>query len=148
MARNSSSSKTVGLAAILLALLVMGLIYGPRPPSYMPEKLWGVWKTDHERYVGRYIDISGALFCVGQGGERIQVGFVERVEMASEAGGERYSLYFRPHSEDQAPLDELVFYLREEGGRSRIQLKSQPSVGWYREAGQEPAILPAGSLGP
>lgn len=140
--------KSIGITAALLALLAGGLIGGPRPPGTTPAPLWGVWQTDHDPYAGRYIDISAALFSIGQGGGRIQVGFIERVEMADEGTRARYTLHFRAHEEDQGAPEVVVLYLQEEGGQVRLQLKNQPGIHWYREAGQDLAVWPSGSPGP
>lgn len=148
MANGSATLKSVGFTAALLALLAGVLFCGPRPPGITPAPLRGVWQTDHPPYAGRYIDISAALFAIGQGGGRIQVGFIERVEVADEGARARYTLHFRAPDENQGAPEVVVLYLQEEGGRVRLQLKNQPSILWYREAGRDLAVWPSGSPGP
>jgi hypothetical protein len=148
MANGSATLKSIGITAALLALLAGGLVCGPRPPGTTPAPLRGVWITDHDPYAGRYIDISAALFSIGQGGGRIQVGFIERVEMADEGTRARYTLHFRAPAENQDAPDVVVLYLQEEGGQVRLQLKNQPGIHWHREADRELAAWPSGSFGP
>jgi hypothetical protein len=118
-------------------LLTPLLLYWPKPPSYLPEKLWGVWKTDHERYAGRYLDISEAIFTIGQGREHLQVFFVQRVDRVPAATHERYTLYYLTREQAGEPLQTLSvdFFTTDEG--DRIRLKNQKDILWYREADRE-----------
>ena len=133
-----------GIVTWLKVILPLGvlltplLLYWPKPPSYLPEKLWGVWKTDHERYTDRYLDISEAIFTIGQGLEHLQVFFIQRVDRAPAATHERYTLYYHTREDAGEPLLTLAFdfFTTDEG--DRIQLKNQKDILWYREADGAP----------
>ena len=118
----------------LAALAVLGLYYWPGPSSYLPSKLWGVWKTDAAPYADRYLDISEAIFTIGQGRERLQVLFLDHVVMKTEASKEHYTLYYRASSSAKESIQafRFDFFMTEAG--PRIQLKNPRQVNWYREA--------------
>jgi len=123
----------------LLALLIAGLLFLPKRPSYIPQKLWGVWQTDYEHYAGRHLDISEAIFTIGQGQAKIQVFFIHQVKMDLAGPRERYTLYYREHEKTQAPLQTFTFYYHKTEEGDRLQLKNQDSIFWYRETDPEPA---------
>ena len=132
--------KFIKIMVPLLALLAVGLLYWPDRPSYIPQKLWGVWQTDHKRYAGRHLDISEAIFTIGQGQEKIQVFFIHKVKKTLEGQRERYTLYYREHEKAQEPLQTFTFYYRETEDGDRLQLKNQEEIIWYRKADLEPAV--------
>jgi len=131
--------KYIKIVVPLFALLFVGLIYWPDQPSYIPKKLWGVWQTDHESYAGRYLDISEAIFTIGQGQENIQVFFIHQVKMDLEGPRERYTLYYRGHEKTQEPLQAFTLYYHKTKEGDRLQLKNQGSIFWYRKTDLEPA---------
>ena len=118
----------------LAALAVLGLYYWPSPPSYLPAKLWGVWKTDAAPYTDRYLDISEAIFTIGQGRERLQVLFLDHVVMKTDASKERYTLYYRASSSAKESIQafRFDFFMTEAG--PRIQLNNPKQVIWYHES--------------
>jgi hypothetical protein len=129
--------KIMKISVSLLALLALGLLswlYWQHRPSYIPEKLWGVWKTDHDRYRDRHLDISEAIFTIGQGREKIQVFFVQRVDRAPVGGRERVTLYYLAPDEPVAPLQTFSFYYSRQDGKNCIQLTHQEDILWYRES--------------
>ena len=117
----------------LIIIAAVGVINWPAPRSYIPEKLWGVWKTGHDRYADRYLDISEAIFTLGQGQDNLKVLFVQRVESGPAGEQERFTLHYRDHEDSRAPLQRFTFYYLPEDTESRIVLKNQPSIFWYRE---------------
>lgn len=131
--------KFIKIIVPLLALLAVGLLYWPNQPSYIPKKLWGVWQTDHERYAGRHLDISEAIFTIGQGQDHIQVFFIHQVKMALAGSRERYTLYYREHEKTQEPLQTFTFYYHKTEEGDRLQLKNQENILWYRKEDLEPA---------
>lgn len=132
--------KDIKIIVPLLALLAAGLLYWPDRPSYIPKKLWGVWQTDHERYAGRHLDISEAIFTIGQGQEKIQVFFIHQVKMDQAGPRERYTLFYREHEKTSAPLQTFTFYYDKAEAGDRLQLKNQNNILWYRETDLHPAV--------
>lgn len=118
----------------LLALAVLLLIYWPEEQSYVPKPLWGVWKTDHERYADRYLDISEAIFTIGQGEENMQVLFVRRVETVPAGDWARYTLHYLDQEGDSAPLQTMTFFFQYHSNGRRIRLKNQDNIVWYPES--------------
>lgn len=131
--------KFIKIIVPLLALLAVGLLYWPDRPSYIPQKLWGVWQTDHKRYAGRHLDISEAIFTIGQGQEKIQVFFIHKVKKTLEGQRERYTLYFRDQGNPKDPLQTFTLYYHKTENGDRLQLKHQEKIFWYRKADLEPA---------
>jgi hypothetical protein len=124
----------------LLALSAVGLFYWPQRPTYLPEKLWGVWKTDNDRYADRYLDISEAIFTIGQGREHLQVFFFQRADMTPVGAHERHTIYYREHEGTKEPLQTFTFdfFTTDEG--DRLQLKNQKDIIWYRDTNREPTV--------
>ena len=131
--------KFIKIIVPLLALLAVGLLYWPNQPSYIPKKLWGVWQTDLERYAGRHLDISEAIFTIGQGQAKIQVFFIHQVKMDLAGPRERYTLFYREHEKTRAPLQTFTFYYDKTEAGDRLQLKNQENILWYRKTDLEPA---------
>ena len=132
--------KIIKIIVPLLALLAVGLLYWPDQPSYIPKKLWGVWQTDHERYAGRHLDISEAIFTIGQGQEKIQIFFVHQAKKALVGQRERYTLYYRDQENPKDPLQTFTLYYHKTKDGDRLQLKNQEKIIWYRKADLEPAV--------
>jgi hypothetical protein len=126
--------KTIKIIVPLLALVVVGFLYWPDRPSYIPQKLWGVWQTDHERYAGRYLDISEAIFTIGQGQQQLQVFFIHQVKMDIVGHGERYTLFYREHAKNQEPLQTFTFFFQKTQEGDRIQMSNQGDILWHRTA--------------
>jgi len=131
--------KFIKIIVPLLALLAVGLLYWPNQPSYIPKKLWGVWQTDLERYAGRHLDISEAIFTIGQGQDHIQIFFIHQVKMALAGSRERYTLYYREQEKTQEPIQTFTFYYHKTEEGDRLQLKNQENILWYRKTDLEPA---------
>ena len=132
--------KFIKIIVPLLALLAAGLLYWPEQPSYIPKKLWGVWQTDNEEYAERYLDISEAIFTIGQGEEKIQVFFIHQVKMDLEGPRERYTLSYREHEKTSAPIQTFTFFFDKTETGDRLQLKNQNNILWYRETDLHPAV--------
>jgi hypothetical protein len=125
--------KNIFLVLALTALAAACWWYWPTPPSYIPQNLWGVWRTDNPRYADRYLDISEAIFTIGQGDRRLQVFFVQRVERMATGGRETYTLYYKaPDSTDEAPRT-LAFEVGPQKDGRPLRLKNQKGITWYRE---------------
>jgi hypothetical protein len=131
--------KWIKITLPLLTISALMLRYWPNQPTYMPEKVWGIWKTADPRYADRYLDISEAVFAIGQGRQRLQVFFFRRVVMTPNGKNERYTLYYRPDERAKNPVQSLTFdyTITDEG--PRIQLKHQRNIIWYRESDPPPA---------
>ena len=127
-------TKWIIIAFPLLILVAVLALNWPGRPTHMPEKIWGVWRTDHPRYTDRYLDISEAIFTIGQGQERLQVFFFQRVEMTPVGSRERYTLYYHPDERSKSPLQTFSFDFFATDEAPRIQLINQKNVFWYREA--------------
>lgn len=128
--------KIIKISVPVLALLTLGLLYwlyGQHRPSYIPEKLWGVWKTEHDRYRDRHLDISEAIFTIGHGQAKIQVFFVQRVDRAPAGRREHVTLYYRAPDAPVAPLQTFSFYYSRQDGKDCIQLTHQEDILWYRK---------------
>jgi lipopolysaccharide export LptBFGC system permease protein LptF len=95
---------------LLIAILAALIFHWPEPHSYIPAKLWGVWKTDQAKYTDRYLDISEAIFSLGQGQQRVQVYFIEQVDIASDGPQERYTIRYRDQEGGRAPLQTFTFF--------------------------------------
>jgi hypothetical protein len=117
----------------LLALSALALLHWPDQPTFMPKKVWGIWKTTDPRYADRYLDISEAVFAIGQGEQRLQVFFFKRVDMTPNGPYERYTLYYRPNTHTSSPLQSFTFDFINTGEGPRIQLKNQKNIIWFRE---------------
>lgn len=126
--------KTIKIIVPLLALLAVCLFYWPERPTYIPQKLWGIWQTDHERYAGRYLDISEAIFTIGQGQQQLQVFFIHRVKMDIVGHRERYTLFYRKHAKNQEPLQTFTFSYQKTQDGDRIQISNQGDILWHRTA--------------
>lgn len=122
------------ISITLLVLTAMLCIYWPEEQSFVPKPLWGVWKTDHDRYADRYLDISEAIFTIGQGGEKLQVLFVQRVETAPAGDWERFTLHYIDQEGDSAPLQTMSFFFQHHSNGRRIRLQNQDSILWYPES--------------
>jgi hypothetical protein len=117
----------------LLALAALCWLYWPAQPSYIPRDVRGLWKTDHPRYADRYLDISEAIFTVGQGDRTLQVFFVQRVEQKALGAGQAYTLHYTSADHgDQAPST-LTFHVASTANGRRLQLPNQKGINWYRE---------------
>ncbi len=127
--RVTLKNMTIMIALIAFAALVY--VYWPEKQSFIPQKLWGVWKTDHERYAGRYLDISEAIFTIGQGQDTMQVLFVRRVETAPAGEWVRYTLYYHDQEEDDAPLQTFAFLFQHHSEGRRIKLKNPKNMIWH-----------------
>ena len=126
--------KWIKIILPLLALTALAFIYWPEPQSFMPEKVWGVWKTTVPRYAERYLDISEAVFAVGQGEQRLQVFFFQRVDVKPDGPRERYTLYYRPDNQTGGDLQSFSFDFITTDEGPRIQLKNQRDIAWFRES--------------
>lgn len=127
----------------ILVLLAIVLFYWPEQPTYIPQKLWGIWQTDHERYADRHLDISEAIFTIGQGETKIQVFFIQNVKMTLSGQRERYTFYYRAHEEARNPLRSFTFYYEKTDEGERLELNNQRGIHWYRVADREiPATDP------
>jgi hypothetical protein len=124
--------KYIKVIAPILALLAVCLFYWPERPTYMPKKLWGIWQTDQERYAGRYLDISEAIFTIGQGQQQLQVFFIHQVKMDIVGPRERYTLFYREHAKNQEPLQTFTFFLQKTQEGDRIQMRNQGDILWHR----------------
>lgn len=122
--------------AILLFLTICALVlfYWPDQPTFMPEKTWGIWKTDDPHYADRYLDISEAVFAIGQGRQRLQVFFFRHVDIDLKGPHERYTLYYRPDERTASPLQHFSFDFVTTDAGPRIKLNNQKHIIWYREA--------------
>ena len=121
----------------LLALSALTLVYWPDQPTFMPEKVWGFWKTSDPRYADRYLDISEAIFAIGQGKQRLQVFFFRRVDMKPNGPHERYTLYYRPDEQTGSPLQSVTFDFITTDEGPRIQLNHPKNVVWFREGDRQ-----------
>jgi hypothetical protein len=130
--------KSIKVIVPILALLAVCLFYWPKQPTYIPKKLWGAWQTDHELYAGRYLDISEAIFTIGQGQQQLQVFFVHRVKMDIVGHRERYTLFYREHIKNKEPLQTFTFFFQKTKKGDRLQLSNQGNILWHREADDEP----------
>jgi hypothetical protein len=128
----------------LLALVAVCFLYWPDRPSYIPQKLWGVWQTDHERYAGRYLDISEAIFTIGQGQQQLQVFFIHQVKMDIIGHRERYTLFYREHAKNQEPLQSFTFFFQKTQEGDRIQMSNQGDILWHRTADHRRTAAPPG----
>ena len=126
--------KTIKIIVPLLALLAVCLFYGPERPTYIPQKLWGIWQADHERYAGRYLDISEAIFTIGQGQQQLQVFFIHQVKRDIAGHREHYTIIYREHAKNQAPLQTFTFFFQKTQDGDRIQMSNQGDILWYRTA--------------
>ena len=140
--------KTIKIIVPLLALVAVGLLYWPDRPSYIPQKLWGVWQTDHERYAGRYLDISEAIFTIGQGQQQLQVFFIHRVKMDIAGPRERYTLVYRENAKKREPLQTFTFFFQKTQEGDRIQMSNQGDILWYRTADHRRTAAPPGREAP
>ena len=131
--------KHIKVILAILALLAVCLVYWPDRKTYIPKKLWGVWQTDYKRYAGRHLDISEAIFTIGQGQEQIKIFFIQHVKTVLIGQRERYTLYFRENEAAKGPLQKFTFYYRKTEKGDRLQLKNQEIILWYRKANLEPA---------
>jgi hypothetical protein len=127
--------KTIKIIAPLLALVAVGVLYWPDRPSYIPQKLWGVWQTGHERYAGRYLDISEAIFTIGQGQQQLQVFFIHQVKKDIVGHRERYTLHYREHTDETDPIQTFTFFFHKAQEGDRLQLSNQGDILWHRAAG-------------
>lgn len=117
----------------LLALAILCWSYWPAPPSYIPQDIRGLWKTDHPRYADRYLDISEAIFTVGQGDRKLQVFFVQRVERTTVGPRQQYTVHYTDANHvDQAPST-FRFHIASTANGRRLQLPNPKDVDWYRE---------------
>jgi len=132
--------KTKWIITILpfLALCALVLFYWPKQPSFMPEKVWGIWKTDDPRYADRYLDISEAVFAIGQGQQRLQVFFFRRVDIKIKGPHEHYTLYYRPDDRTGSPLQSFTFDFITTDEGPRIQLRNPKNIIWFRESDRQP----------
>ena len=126
--------KFIKIIVPLLILLAVGLLHWPDQPSYIPQKLWGVWQTDNEEYAGRYLDISEAIFTIGQGREKNQVYFIHQVKMDIAGPRERYILFYREHKKNKEPLQTFTFFFHRTKEGDHLQLSNQGDVFWHRAA--------------
>ena len=117
----------------LLALSTLALFCWPDQPTFMPEKVWGIWRTTDPRYAGRYLDISEAVFAIGQGKQRLQVFFFQRVDMKPNGPRERYTLYYRPDEQTRGPLQSFTFDFVTTDEGPGIQLNHPKNIMWFRE---------------
>ena len=124
--------KSLKVIVPILALLAIVLFYWPEQPSYIPQKLWGVWQTDYDRYADRHLDISEAIFTIGQGQEKIQVFFIKQVKMTPAGQRERYTFHYRAHGETKDALQTFTFYYEKTDEDERLQLENQDDIHWYR----------------
>jgi hypothetical protein len=134
-----SKMKWIKTILPFLAICALALFYWPDQPTYMPEKVWGIWKTDDPRYAGRYLDISEAVFAIGQGRQRLQVFFFQHVDINLNGPHERYTLYYRPHERAKSSLQRFSFDFIATDAGPRIKLKNQKHILWYRETNPPPA---------
>jgi hypothetical protein len=128
----------------LLALVAVCFLYWPDRPSYIPQKLWGVWQTDHERYAGRYLDISEAIFTIGQGQQQLQVFFIHQVKVDIIGHRERYTLFYREHAKNQEQLQSFTFFFQKTQEGDRIQMSNQGDILWHRKADHRRTAAPPG----
>jgi hypothetical protein len=129
----------------LLALSFLALFYWPDQPTFMPDKVWGTWKTTDPRYADRYLDISEAVFAIGQGEQRLQVFFFQRVDVKPDGRHERYTLYYRPDEKTGRPLQRFTFDFITTDEGPRIQLKHPKGIVWFRESDRH-AVNPTRGL--
>lgn len=130
--------KSIKVIVPILALLAVCLFYWPERPTYIPKKLWGVWQTDQEAYADRYLDISEAVFTIGQGQQGIEVFFIQQVKMERIDQRERYTLYYRKAGSTKEPLQTFSFFYRKTEKGERLQLQHPGDILWHRRADQEP----------
>lgn len=128
----------------LVALAVLCWLYWPAQPSYIPQDIRGIWKTDHPRYADRYLDISEAIFTVGQGRRKLQVFFVQRVEREKTGGGEQFTLFYTAADPAGQGPRTFTFYVEAAAEGRRLQLKNPKDIYWYRETPPEHAAQKAG----
>ena len=124
--------KTFKVILPIIVLLAIVLFYWPEQPTYIPKKLWGVWQTDYERYAERHLDISEAIFTIGQGDTKIQVFFIQQVKMRPDGGRERYTFHYRAHGETRDSLRTFTFYYEKTDTGERLELKNPRGIHWYR----------------
>ena len=126
-------AKKILLILVLLAVGTLCWLYWPAPPSYIPEHLRGVWKTDHPRYADRYLDISEAIFTIGQGDQRLEVLFVRQVERKTVGALEQYTLHYADAERARGALATFSFLTESTEDGLRLQLINQRDIAWFRE---------------
>ena len=140
---------TKGVTVLLLSsLMIGGFLCWRSPARYLPEKVWGVWKTDHARYAGRYLDISEAIFTVGQGGRQLQVFFVQDVDTAAVGPREAFTLHYRETFDSGEPVQTLRLFLTHTDAGPRLQLNEHNGIVWYRESDQPDTVSPGETAAP
>lgn len=133
-------AQKIMLILALLALAAFGWFYWPTPPSYIPQGLWGLWKTDHPAYADRYLDISEAIFTIGQGNRRMEVFFVRHVDLQPVGPRTQYTLHYTDANNADQALQTFTFSTEATPDGLRLQLKNQPNIFWYQESPPRQAL--------
>lgn len=116
------------LSSLFAPFLIFSLISGCTRNTTPPPDLIGLWSTSDERYVDRYIEITGDSLILGIGEGGTLVHSISNISSGQEGNGIRYTLHYL----DQEGLEWTLsmLYSSVEGGTLVLQNRDEV---WIKE---------------
>ena len=113
---------------LIFLTLVSGLVGCQTVRSeFVPEDLIGVWKTSHEKYSDRFLELKRDEIVFGQGGDKFALHTIVNVEKIHEDAGVLYTISY---VSGRGEAHTCSFF--HDQARDTIRFKNQEIIEWTK----------------